>query len=788
MVVDFNQLTALKDTTGVGKPGGPQYVFDPVFKTGVFGQPSLANISYREVGVLRVGEAGDPPVSGEVLIDDLRLEEVRKDPGTAASGRVTVQMADLIGGTVGVEALTYSFRGLNQGRSSSVQAGNDQMKYSANGNIRVDKFLPENLGIALPVSVTYNKDVSTPRLLTGSDIVLTEERQENERSTSISEGVSVPLSIRPKNAGWLLNSTVGQLTTRFSATRSRSWTPTTPYSEATGYIASMDYKLKFTERLTFKPLTFSRFLFFPQRVHATPFSILPTDFRAQGTIQRRKATTTNNLGDVTDSYSRSFTGSSGLGLSPIPSVAIKFDMTTNRDMSLPDDVNLSFNPRDFRFGRELAYSQNASASYRPNLVSFLTPTFSYSTVFSDKIDRTYDDHDVSGSRNWSIAGTFDPAKFWGFLGARTGAKKTVRTTVDQQTGVRERRRDADTSAVADTTKKAKPSPGGGGGAAPLDAWRALMGGFRWITSPIGQTTLNYGRTENDTRRDLDDRPSWRYRFGIDLDEETPLATNVGTGSNTLVNTKGNRETFSAKNQLNFFNLLNISSGYTKNKNETIKSGSINSTEGEIFPSLSTGFQRLERLIPFKWLFASATARTGYERKKDESFTNNVPQSETITKSFTPLLSIQGTMKSGFTTNFVYETGESDSRQYISKQKSHKDGSSVRITSSYSFSSPNGIPLPILRGLRLRSTMSLSVSISYKSDQTFTGADSVETSLLPLTSSSTVLSIAPQATYSFSLRMKGGMTAEWSDRNDRSPSSGRRKTHVRSLGIWAEFTF
>ena len=115
-------------------------------------------------------------------------------------------------------------------------------------------------------------------------------------------------------------------------------------------------------------------------------------------------------------------------------------------------------------------------------------------------------------------------------------------------------------------------------------------------------------------------------------------------------------------------------------------------------------------------------------------------------------------------------------------------SSVRVTSSYSFSSPNGIPLPILRGLRLRSTMSLSVSISYKSDQTFTGADSVATALLPLTSSSTVLSIAPQATYSFSLRMKGGMTAEWSDRSDRSPSSGRRKTHVRSLGIWAEFTF
>jgi hypothetical protein len=61
-------------------------------------------------------------------------------------------------------------------------------------------------------------------------------------------------------------------------------------------------------------------------------------------------------------------------------------------------------------------------------------------------------------------------------------------------------------------------------------------------------------------------------------------------------------------------------------------------------------------------------------------------------------------------------------------------------------------------------------------------------VLTLTSSSKTLTISPQATYSFSLRMKGGMTAEWSDRSDRSPSTGRRKTHVRSLGIWAEFTF
>lgn len=792
MLIDFNQITALKDSTGVGRAGGPEYVYDPVYRTGIYGQPSLASIIYREIGILRVGDPNDPPVSGETWFDELRLVEVRKDPGLAASGRLTVQMADLIGGTVGLDAKTYSFRQLNEGRSSSVQAGGDQMKYSANGNIAVHKFFPEALGVNLPISVTYNKDVNTPRLLTGSDIVLTKKRQETERSTMISEGLSIPVTIRPKSTNWLVTSTLSALTTRFSLTRSRQWTPTRPYSEANGYTAYADYKLKFGERLTFPPLFWTRYLLFPKRLYATPFSILPTDFRAQGTMQRTRSLQISTLGDATESYVRSFNGSAGVNFSPIPSVAVKFDMTTNRDLSEDNDLNLSLNPKKFKFGRELGYSQNASASYRPNLVSFLAPTFNYTTVFNDKIDRLNDDHDVSGSRSWSISGTFEPAKFWGFMGARAkaggGASRAAgnQPRTDKRMGARAQQQDRDKEEKPDTTEAPKPAATGGG-AMPVDAWRSLMGGLRWLTSPIGATTLNYGRSNGDTRRDLDNRPTWRYRFGFDLDERTPLAPNLGSGSQILVNTKSDKETFSAKNQINLFGVINLSSGYTANKTSTIKAGSSsNATEGVIFPSLSTGLQRLERFFLLRWLFSSASARFGYERKRDEAFTGGVRQSETITKQFAPLFSVQGTTKNGITTNVSYDVGDAETRQFNNRQILRKEASSLRITGNYSFSSPNGIPLPILRGLRLRSTMSLSVGINYKIDESYNRPDSVAS--FTLTGSSKSLSITPQATYSFSMRVKGGMTAEWTDRNDISPSSGRRKTHVRSLGFWAEFTF
>ena len=55
-------------------------------------------------------------------------------------------------------------------------------------------------------------------------------------------------------------------------------------------------------------------------------------------------------------------------------------------------------------------------------------------------------------------------------------------------------------------------------------------------------------------------------------------------------------------------------------------------------------------------------------------------------------------------------------------------------------------------------------------------------------SSTDLSITVQASYSFSTRLKGGMNTEWTDRAENSSTSGRRKSHVRALAIWAEFSF
>ncbi|MBI3871792.1 MAG: cell surface protein SprA [candidate division Zixibacteria bacterium] len=783
IAIDFNQLTALKDTSVAGT-GGNYAVFDSIAKIGVYGKPSLSNVIYREIRLTRIDH--DPnTISGEIWCDELQLNDVRKDPGLAASGKLTVQMADLVGFTATIEDQNYAFRQLNQGRSSSVQAGSDRLTKTWNGNLALHKFTPPSLGLGLPISVNYSKAVSTPRLLTGSDVVLPPKRQEEQKSTSISEGFSIPFTLRPKTTNWLVNATVGSFSTRFSASRSQSWTPTTPYSINEVYNAGADYNLKFKQRLSFPALFWTRYFLLPKRVHDTRFSLLPTGFDAHGTVNRNRSSQRNSLGLVTDAYTRNFQGNAGVDLLPFPGLSVTYDMATQRDLSDPTSLQFSLDPQKFRLGDELSYTQKISSNYRPVLFSFLTPALTYSGNFGDKIDRTYGNHSVNGDRSWSASGSFDLARFWTALGAAPSKTKAKPSgTPGQPAGTKPKPAASAESLFGPPTPGGGPPPSQTGGLGPLGIWRGFMGGLRWLTSPIQPATVSYARAASDTRKDLISRPSKMYQFGFDFGNVPPKTTGTTNSSYAQVDARTDRENFSVKNQVSFFKLLTFGTGYTFNSTVTNRAGSLSSTtKGTIFPSLTTSLDRIERFKPLGWIFSNASARFSYEKKNDKAFQADTLTASNTSVNYTPLVSISGTTLKGLrTTISVDRTSAASAPQ--SSLKTKRSTGSVRVTGDYSFSSPNGIPLPLLHGIRLHSQMSLSVAVTRKSSNAAT-AQQGGSGYNP-TQNSTDLSVTVQVGYSFSSRMRGGMNAEWSDHSETLPTP--QKSHVRALGIWAEFSF
>lgn len=792
--IDFDRITAFKEQVRLAHIANastePIDTLDAETHYGVRGLPSLQFISYMEMGVIRTDARGDAPHSSEIWLDELRLTDVRKDQGTAGRVAVTAQFADLVNVAATVEGQNYAFRSLTAGRTGSVVNQSSSLNQDYRGSISLDKFVPQSLGLSLPVSLSYQKRTATPKLLTGSDVVLTKELREPHISESVTKGFSTSIRLNPRNAGWLFRSTIGGLSGNFSTSKSESRSYTVPHDENEQYSASAGYSLRVNKRPSFPALFWTRFLLMPRRVWGTQFTLLPNDFSANGSVTRNYGRRLNSDSLLTISYSRLLSGTANGSYSPIPALRVNYSMTTRRDIARPEEINLSISPRKFRLGRELQYSQRFDGNYKPTLFNWLAPTFTFSTDFNDKIDPTLRDHDINRNRRMSVNTTLDPDKVWAFLrGDDSGKKRPGRSRAPSRVGpsrrkLQEENQDKDSSAKQDSTAAEVKQEGGGGGIGPMDLWRGLISGFSLLTSPIEPLSVTLSRTNGDVKSNLADRPRFAYLFG--LSDTVYVASRDGVKGISSVDNTSQSDALTVKNNIRVLRFLTFSSGYTWGASERHQQTSDNWAKSVTFPDLSTSLGQIEKVIPFRWLFTNATAKTGYSAKVDSAWAGSQdlpPTNVTKTSGFSPLISITGTTKRGVRLNFVTDhttsTNEPDTGQ-----RQRRKSSSWRLTLDYTFRSPNGLPLPLLRSIRISSQMAVSLAIGGRSSSTETAAPGEG---YQQTNTSNEFSVSPRANYSFSSRVKGGMSAEWRDTKDYSAGSPR-KSHVRELALWVEFSF
>ncbi len=891
MSIDLDKITQVKEEARqkliVNHQGFDSlYVYDSTLHVGVRGTPSLSRISFMELGAARDGPQLAPPDSGEIWFDELSLDDVRRDQGTAARGSLTAQMADLMGFTASMETRTYAFRTLNEGRSGSVLNSTGQTNASVNGSIRMDKFVPISWGMSLPISINYSRRVATPKLLIGSDVVLDRQMQDSLQSRDEAQSVTTSFKFSPPSAPWYFKNTFGALAATFMASRQRGTSPSLPVNRVENYNAGASYMPMFKERGYFSPLSWMRYLLFPRSLYGTKLSVIPTSFSASGTYSRSVQTSVNSSQDTTKVDNRSFNGTAKLGMAPIPALSLSYDMSTLRSLSGPRDLNLVLNPKEFRLGTEQSFRQRVSAEYKPFIFSFFTHTFNYSADFNDQIENltvarfrgTVDGsedhpagwergspvkiptHNVQLSRTLNANANFDIAKLWSFLGythpkarpgstiKKTGGKKQtgdkqlsppagaieiqepgfvggdappapgeVQRQLDQ--GQNQNRNGQQEQPQPSNKQDQSPEPlgppnpfvqgpptptktqetkpvvasaagtvsGGSGGFGPLAIWRGILGGFNWVTTPIGPLSITYGHNDAVSQNNLSSRPGLDFRFGLNTANEVlppSLTTTASPGRPPPTRSNGDR--LDIKNSIKFGSILTVSNSYGWSFNWREQSGSSTYTLSEAFPSLSTSLDRLERITPIGWIFTSAAVRSAYSQKFEEGGTgkSRTPNSWTSkgwSSGFSPLISVSGTIHK--TIRFGFSIANLTTRGVLNQKQprpTRTETHSWDANFDYSFSSPKGIPIPLLRGIRLTSQMTMSVRISGKTSQSYMGDSS---NVLTPGTASTEFSVSPQANYSFSTRVKGGFSAQWSDsRTDNT------KTHIRQLALWAEFTF
>lgn len=167
----LDDLVAVK--TARNNQGLPSYIpYSQVDSKGntivVVGNPNVGDAKTMMLGIanpemdpLNPGADDGLPKCAEVWFNELRMTGLNEKPGYAASGKVSVQLADL--GNVNLSGSMHT-----QGYGNIDQRLNDRYRdnfyqYNGSTNLNMGKLMPRKWGVQLPVFFGYSENVSNPQ-------------------------------------------------------------------------------------------------------------------------------------------------------------------------------------------------------------------------------------------------------------------------------------------------------------------------------------------------------------------------------------------------------------------------------------------------------------------------------------------------------------------------------------------------------------------------------------------------------------------------------------------------
>jgi len=159
---DLKRNADLSDTITINASGGRLRVAAPAGK-----RPNFTAVTFLAVGV---ASGGSPISGGEIWVNELIATSPRSMTGMAARIDLSTQWADFLSLGAGASYMDGSFRTMTE----NLLGTDDRSELSANlsGKMRVDKFMPEEWGVSIPVGGSVSGTLSRPTVKPQSDIML----------------------------------------------------------------------------------------------------------------------------------------------------------------------------------------------------------------------------------------------------------------------------------------------------------------------------------------------------------------------------------------------------------------------------------------------------------------------------------------------------------------------------------------------------------------------------------------------------------------------------------------
>jgi cell surface protein SprA len=164
--IDLDQLYRLKaDRDREGASMNMLYPTTGPRKVGkhrirIFGRPNLTSVQAMMIGVRNPRTIDKQAYSLCVWANELRVTDFNRTPGWAVSSTMNLKLADFATINGVLRHSTFGFGSV----SSKIfeRTREESTSYAVSANVNVDKLLPGNTGIKIPMYVSYEKTLLTP--------------------------------------------------------------------------------------------------------------------------------------------------------------------------------------------------------------------------------------------------------------------------------------------------------------------------------------------------------------------------------------------------------------------------------------------------------------------------------------------------------------------------------------------------------------------------------------------------------------------------------------------------
>jgi hypothetical protein len=677
------------------------------------GQPSFTRARRLSFGVRNVDAVAR---TGSVWFDDLRLDDVIRDKGTATRFELTTGFADLMTVSANLTTRDEDFLSIGSGGQRTVTRGSGtrQRNYGIRSTMNLHKFA-ETSGVSLPFAFNYSKNTEEPEFRAGNDIVLSEEESARQERGSEQRGYSLAFS-RQGRTGGILRYTLDAVRADFSLNDRRSLTQTRRDSART-----INVGLAYSAAPNLKPLKIggSEIRYFPDNITLGARMNSSRNFS-----YNRDLDDPSNQNLISAVYQKDAVLNGSTSLTLLRSLRSGYRIDSRRDLTFD-------NPADWlgglNIGHEIYRQQNIDLTWTPPLSRHLQPNLSFRGNSRDDHNRTLQlASDSEQVRNLAASQT---------LSASFNVPITLLT-------------------------------GQGAAIPPGDT---TAGAWRRFHAQIGRVgrfqDVRVSLSANNSRdfTNATGVPRWLYQLGLSTHPSSDVElTDRGR------ETSNESRTAQLSTGFEFKLGIGVTSSYSWSRRETEQTFTTQRNDRTVtWPQFDIDWRSFQTRIPkLDRVFRSLNLESRYTHDRSESGpAENESQNVTKRSDWNPLLGVNGSLTSGWSLRSRVSSTTTDNNNNEAGLGRFDKTTSRRyqVSMTRRFDPSSGLKLPWRKEpIKLRSDLTLNIDVTFSTDRSENGRRGVPAQLNRDTSTT---SIRTGTAYKFRKNISGDFSVNLGRNNN-----------------------